>query len=146
MSLRYIVVGCGRFGAEVARRLHDGGHQVSVVDASAASFDNLHPTFRGRTVQGNVLERDVLVRAGVEGANGLAAVTNSDCINAVVAHLARTMFGVPNVVVRNYSPRWLPMHEAFGCRTVGSTTWGAERVEEMLHDRGAAADRPAEEA
>jgi trk system potassium uptake protein TrkA len=59
-------------------------------------------------------------------------VTNSDSVNAVVAHVARTVYRVPNVVVRSYAPTWQPMHEAFGFQVVSSTTWGAQRIEQLL--------------
>lgn len=130
--MKYVIVGCGRFGAELALRFQRRNHEVAVVDATPAAFDNLHPDFRGRTVQGNALEFEVLERAALREADGLAAVTDSDCVNAVVARVASLEFGVKNVVIRNYSPSWLPMHEAFGLRVVGSTTWGAERVESLL--------------
>ena len=130
--MKYVIVGCGRFGAELALCFQRKDHDVVVVDSSPAAFDKLHADFRGRTVQGNALEPDVLERASLREADGLAAVTDSDCVNAVVARVASLAFGVTNVVARNYSPSWLPMHEAFGLRVVGSTTWGAERVEEML--------------
>jgi trk system potassium uptake protein TrkA len=62
----------------------------------------------------------------------LATVTNSDAVNAVVAHVARTVYAVPNVVARNYDPRWLVLHEAMGLTSVSSTAWGARRIEELL--------------
>lgn len=127
-----IVVGCGRVGSELAYRLYEGGHQVAVVDQVGTSFEHLSPNYRGRTIEGEVLSQEVLKRAGIEEAAGLAAVTNSDPVNAVVGHVARTVFHVPSVVVRNYDPRWLPMHEAFGLQVVSSTAWGAQRIEEML--------------
>jgi len=74
----------------------------------------------------------VLERAGVREADGLAAVTNSDTLNAVVAHIARTFYNVPSVVARNYDPNLRSIIEAFGLQTVGSTYWGAQRVEELL--------------
>jgi trk system potassium uptake protein TrkA len=132
--MKIIIVGCGRLGAELAYRLFQREHDVTVIDQVAAAFDNLHSLFRGRTVQGEVLNQDVLHRAGIEYANGLAAVTNSDTLNAVVAHVARTIYHVPHVVARNYNPRWKPVHEAFGLQAVSSTTWGAQRIEEMLYE------------
>jgi trk system potassium uptake protein TrkA len=39
---------------------------------------------------------------------------------------------VPNVVARNYDPNLRSIIEAFGLQTVGSTYWGAQRVEELL--------------
>jgi trk system potassium uptake protein TrkA len=91
--------------------------------------------FRGRTVAGEALSKEVLLRAGVEEADGLATVTSNDATNAVVAHLARTVFGVPAVVVRNFDSRWRSMHEAFGLQVVSSSSWGAQRVEELLYQQ-----------
>jgi trk system potassium uptake protein TrkA len=132
--MRVIVVGCGRLGAELAHRLFQRGHDVTIIDQVDAAFDNLHPLFRGRTLEGEALNQDVLHRAGIERAEALAAVTNSDTLNAVVAHVARTVYHVPHVVARNFNPRWRPVHEAFGLQAVSSTTWGAQRIEEMLYE------------
>jgi trk system potassium uptake protein TrkA len=128
-----IVVGCGRVGSELAMRLYETGHQVAIIDQVGGSFDHLPSGYRGRTIEGSVLARDVLARAGITDAQGLAAVTNSDAVNAVVGHVARTIYRVPSVVVRNYDPRYLPLHEAFGLQVVSSTAWGARRLEELLH-------------
>jgi trk system potassium uptake protein TrkA len=128
-----IVVGCGRVGSELAYRLFQSGHQVTVIDQVGKSFEHLHPEYRGRTVTGEVLAEDVLKKAGIEQADGLAAVTNSDSVNGVVGYVARTIYNVPNVVVRNYDPRFRELHEAFGLQTVASTAWGAQRIEELLH-------------
>jgi len=130
--MNFIVVGCGRVGAELCYHLFKSGHQVVVVDIDKQSFNRLHPDFRGRTLEGEGLAEGVLERAGIREANGLAAVTNSDTLNAVVAHAALTLYNVPNVVARNYDPNLRTVIEAFGLQTVGSTSWGAQRVEELL--------------
>ena len=130
--MNFIVVGCGRVGAELSYHLFSGGHQVVVVDSNREAFNRLHPDFRGRTLEGEGLAESVLERAGIREADGLAAVTNSDTLNAVVAHTAITFYNVPNVVARNYDPNLRGVIEAFGLQTVGSTYWGAQRVEELL--------------
>ncbi|MFN8426075.1 MAG: TrkA family potassium uptake protein [Anaerolineales bacterium] len=130
--MNFIVVGCGRVGAELCYHLFKNGHQVVVVDSRREAFNRLHPDFRGRTLEGEGLAESVLERAGIEKADGLAAVTNSDTLNAVVAYTAREFYNVPNVVARNYDPNLRPVIEAFGLQTVGSTYWGAQRVEELL--------------
>jgi trk system potassium uptake protein TrkA len=131
--MNIIIVGCGRVGAELALRLNQRGHQVAVIDNSAAAFNNLPPEYGGRTIEGEALNRDVLNRAGITQADGLAAVTNSDALNAVVAHIARAAYNVPYVFVRNYDPRWRPVHEDFGLQIVSSSSWGAQRIEELLY-------------
>jgi trk system potassium uptake protein len=130
--MNFIIVGCGRVGAELCYHLYQSGHQVVVVDIDRESFNRLHPDFRGRTLEGEGLAEGVLERAGIREADGLAAVTNSDTLNAVVAHAARTIYNVSNVVARNYDPNLRPIIEAFGLQTVGSTSWGAQRVEELM--------------
>ncbi len=130
--MNFIVVGCGRVGAELCYRLFKSGHQIAVVDSNREAFNRLHPEFRGRTLEGEGLAESVLERAGIHEAHGLAAVTNSDTLNAVVAHTARAIYGVPIVVARNYDPELRPLIEAFGLQMVSSTYWGAQRVEELL--------------
>lgn len=130
--MNYIVVGCGRVGAELAYSLFNKGHKVSVIDQSGLAFNNLHPDFRGRIIEGDTLNRDVLERAGIESADGLATVTNSDPLNAVVAHIARSAYGVPRIVARNYDPGWRALHEAFSLQFISSSTWGAQKIEAML--------------
>lgn len=130
--MNLIVVGCGRVGAELSYRLFKGGHQVIVVDSNRESFNRLHADFRGRTLEGEGLAENVLDRAGIKEADGLAAVTNSDTLNAVVAHTARAFYHVPVVVARNYDPNLRSVIESFGLQTVSSTFWGAQRVEELL--------------
>jgi trk system potassium uptake protein TrkA len=130
--MHIIVVGCGRVGSELAYGLYKKGHEVAIIDHVGGSFSHLPADYRGRTIEGEVLSEDVLRRTGIEQAGGLAAVTNSDAVNAVVGHVARAIYGVHNVVVRNYDPRWRELHEAFGLQVVSSTAWGAGRIEELL--------------
>ena len=128
-----IVVGCGRHGAELAMRLSQKQHTVVVLESDEKEFANLPPSFSGRQVAGEPLEKDVLHRAGIERADGLAAVTRSDSLNCALAHVARTVYHVPHVVSRNFHPRWRPLHESFGLEVVSSTDWGVQRMEELLY-------------
>lgn len=134
--MKFVIIGCGRVGAELSDHLFRSGHQIVVVDVNKQAFNRLHPDFRGRTLEGEGLAESVLERAGIREADGLAAVTNSDALNAVVCHVAREFYDVPVVVARNYDPGLRSVIEAFGLQTVGSTTWGAQRVEEMLINPG----------
>jgi trk system potassium uptake protein TrkA len=133
--MNFVVVGCGRVGAELSFKLFKNGHQVVVVDNDQKSFNRLHPDFRGRTVEGEALSADTLERAGLEKADGIAVVTNSDTMNAVIGHVARVHYPqVKQVVVRNYDPAMRDMLEAFEMQVISSTAWGAERVQELLID------------
>ena len=132
--MKILVVGCGRLGADLAYRLSKSGNNVAVIDASETAFNKLPPDFIGRIHEGNGLQQDVLIRAGIEGADGLAAVTDSDAINAVVARVAHERYHVPQVVVRNYDPTLRSIYEGMGLQVISSTSWGAQRLEELLYD------------
>lgn len=133
--MNFIVVGCGRVGSELAYRLFQNGYQVVVVDTNQKAFNRLHPDFRGRTVEGDSLSPDTLSRAGADNADGVAVVTSSDTMNAVIGHTIRMHYSnVKQVIVRNYDPALREMLESFGLQIVSSTSWGAERVQELLID------------
>ena len=132
--MKVIVIGCGRLGAELAYRLYREGHDVAVVDNAPAAFNVLPPDYAGRLCEGDAMSFDVLHRAGIENADAVAMVTSSDPLNIVVGHVARTVFKVANVVARNYTPELRPLFEAFGLQVVSATSWGAQRVIEMIYE------------
>jgi len=131
--MNLIVIGCGRLGSELAYCISQKGHDITVVDNHPDAFRNLHNDFRGRTVIGEATDKNVLLRARIDEADGVAVVTSSDSFNVVVAHAARTVFKVPTVIARNYNPRHRLLFESFNIQIVSSTSWGAQRIEELLY-------------
>lgn len=131
--MKAIVVGCGRIGAELGYRLFKRGHDVSIIDNVPASFNNLPADFEGRVHEGDALNQDVLIRAGIEHCDVIAAVTNNDALNIVVSHVAKSEFNVANIIARNYDPHVRELFEVFGIQVVSSTSWGAQRLEELMY-------------
>jgi len=78
------------------------------------------------------MDRNVLLRAGIESADTLAAVTSSDNVNVIVARVARQIFRVQRVVARLYNPRRAPIYEKMDVRVVSSSSWGAERIRQLM--------------
>lgn len=130
--MKVIVVGCGRIGAELAYHLFQQGHEVVVLDREQSAFTNLPAEFRGRTLAGDVLNRDLLLRAGIQNADALALVTPADSVNAVVARAAKLEWGTKTIVVRGYEPSKRALHDAFGYQMVSPSVWGTQRIEEIL--------------
>ena len=128
----FVVIGSGRMGAALADQLFRRGCKVTVLDRDDKAFSNLPPDFAGRMMQGDVLEQGVLRRAGLDEAYGAAVMTSSDAINAVVARVARTYYGLQRVVLRNYQLRWLALHQSLGVEVISSSAWAAEQAEELL--------------
>lgn len=130
--MKIIIVGCGRVGAGLAETLGQRGFDVTIVDRDPAAFERLGASFGGETLAGNGLDRDVLVKAGIERADGLAAVTASDEVNVVAARLARQVFRVPRVVARLYEPRKAEVYRRLGLMTISHLAWEVSRVTELL--------------
>jgi trk system potassium uptake protein TrkA len=130
--MQSIIIGCGRVGTGLAQDLSQRGQVVIVVDQEATAFERLGTGFTGQTVLGAGLDRDVLLQAGIERADGLAAVTGSDDTNVVLARLARQVFRVPRVVARLHDPRHAEVYRQLGIQTIMPLTWGIQRLSELL--------------
>jgi trk system potassium uptake protein TrkA len=130
--MRLIIVGCGRWGAGLAVALSRRGHEVTVVDCDPAALSAVGAAFKCRTIAGDALDRGVLLEAGIERADGLAAVTASDEINAAVARVASLLFQVPKVVARLHDPRQVETYRRLGVQVVAPVAWGINRFAELL--------------
>jgi trk system potassium uptake protein TrkA len=130
--MRILIIGCGRVGAGLAKTLVAGGHSVAVVDKDPLAFEQLGDKFKGQTISGIGFDREVLLKAGIERADGLAAVTSSDEANVVAARIARDIFHVPRVVARLYDIRQAEIYRRLGLQTIAPTGWGINRIADLL--------------
>ena len=121
-------MGCGRVGSSLARSLEKRGHTVAVIDMDVESFRRLGPDFAGKTVKGVGFDREVLMEAGIEQAEGFAAVSSGDNSNILSARVVRETFGVHNVVARIYDPGRAEVYERLGIPTVATVRWTADQV------------------
>lgn len=126
--MHVVVVGCGRVGSGLAATLVELGHSVAVIDKQQDAFKRLPHNFTGKKVVGVGFDQPTLRRAGIEKADALAAVTNGDNSNIVVARVAREAFGVERVVARIYDHRRAAIYERLGIPTVATVQWTTERV------------------
>jgi trk system potassium uptake protein len=130
--MKIIVMGCGRVGSQVSLLLVRQGHNVTVIDHDDNALARLGQDFKGRVVHGLGFDRNVLIEAGVETAEGFIAASSSDNANIVAARTARNIFRVPRVVARLYDPVRAEVYHRLGLTTISSTQWGAERIVEVV--------------
>lgn len=130
--MNIIIMGCGRVGSQVSQLLVRQGHAVTVIDHDANALAKLGQEFKGKVVQGLGFDRNVLIEAGVETAEGFVAASSSDNANIVAARIARNIFRVPRVVARLYDPVRAEVYHRLGLTTISSTLWGAERIVEVV--------------
>lgn len=99
-----IVVGCGRVGSQLANMLSENDANVCVIDKNPDAFVNLGRDFNGSTFTGVGFDEETLIKAGIEDCDVVAAVTQLDNTNLMVAEVANRLFGVPHVIARLYNP------------------------------------------
>lgn len=138
--MHVVVVGCGRVGAGLARTLEESGHSVAVVDRKPKAFERLPEGFKGKTVVGVGFDRSRLKAAGIEEATALAAVTNGDNSNILVARVAKETFNIDRVVARIYDPRRAKIYERLGIPTIATVEWATERVLQRILPERVSAD------
>lgn len=126
--MHIVIMGCGRVGSTLARALEKRGHSVAVIDIVADAFRRLGPEFQGKTVKGVGFDRDVLIRAGIEQADGFAAVSSGDNSNILAARVVRETFQVSNVVARIYDQGRAEVYERLGIPSVATVRWAADQV------------------
>jgi trk system potassium uptake protein TrkA len=130
--MNVLIVGCTLPGQKLAYTLEQLGHAVSVLSAEADSVTALgdtHPPFGGLAVVGVPIDVDTLRSAGIEACDAVAAVTEEDNINIMVAQIAKEIFGVKNVIARVLDPdRKKVYSQQFGLRAVCDTNLMVQSV------------------
>src|SRR5438874_2671857 len=131
-----VIVGCGRVGSAIARKLLSEGHEVSVLDEDPEAIAQLEKgeersweEMGGSFTVGTALELDALLEAGIDRADAFVASTDGDNTNLVIAQIAQRRFEVQNVVVRVLDPARAAWYEEQGLRTVCPTQIAIEMLE-----------------
>ena len=105
--MRIIILGAGQVGASVAEALASEANDITIVDMDRESLAQLADRLDVRTLAGNAAYPSVLRDAGIEDADMLVAVTQSDQTNLVACKIARSLFNVPTRIARLRSPDFL---------------------------------------
>jgi len=98
--MRVIMCGAGRVGYGLATRLSGENNTVTVIDLSADLIRQITTDLDVRGVVGNGAHPDVLVRAGVQNADMIIAVTYADEVNMIACQVAHSLFNVPTKIAR----------------------------------------------
>lgn len=130
--MKVIIVGCGKLGSGAAYDLAKKGNQVTVIDTDPETFHMLGKDFPGELIVGVGFDKKVLEQAHIERVDALVACTKSDETNALIGKVARDIYRVPRVISRLYDPRKAEIYRSLGIQTISITTWGVQRISEML--------------
>ncbi len=105
-----VIAGGGRTGAHLASFLISEHHDVHLVEHRPDILAHIHRELPTEVIyEGNATDPDVLERAGVSGAQVLAACMQGDAENLALCFIARTRYQVPRTIATINNPRnaWL---------------------------------------
>lgn len=100
-----IIVGAGKVGYFLAKRLCQDQHGVSIVEKDKAACEEIAKELDLMVIRGDGCDPQVLEQAGAVRADVVAAVTGDDEDNLVICQLAKERFGVQRTVGRVNDPQ-----------------------------------------
>ena len=98
--MRVIIVGAGVVGFTIAKRLSSEGKDVVLIDKDDRCLRDVRESLDVRLIQGSGSSPKVLMEAGIDKAEMVIAVTDSDEVNMVACLIAGTQSKVPKKIAR----------------------------------------------
>ena len=135
--MKALVIGCGRVGSNVAKRLASEGWDVSVVDEKEEALGRLGEDWRGGFVTGHGMDVDVLREAGIEHADAVVVATDGDNSNIIIGQVAQKRFAVKTVLVRLLDPARAKFYADRGLHTVCPTITAIDALTDSVLETAA---------
>lgn len=132
--MHVVIMGCGRVGAGLAQQLATEGHEVTILDTNAFSFQRLLPEFTGRRLVGSGTDDRTLIEAGIEQADCFIALASGDNRNILASEKAKEVYGVKNVVTRVRDPLRAELFARLGLKTFSPTKFGINLAHTALFE------------
>ena len=99
-----VIVGAGKVGYFLTKRLVCGKHTVSIVDKDNQLCEEIAKELEALVINGDGCDPNILKQAGIERADVVAAVTGDDEDNLIICQLAKELFKVHRAVGRVNNP------------------------------------------
>lgn len=88
-GLNIIIVGCGKVGMTLIERLSREGHDITIIDRNASRVQEMSSLYDIMGLVGNGASYSVQMEAGIETADLIIAVTDSDELNLLCCTVAK---------------------------------------------------------
>jgi trk system potassium uptake protein TrkA len=98
--VKIVILGAGQVGSTLAESLVSEQNDITLVDNQPARLRDLQDKLDLRTVVGSAAHPSTLIDAGIEDADMLIAVTQSDETNLVACKVAANLFNTPTRIAR----------------------------------------------
>jgi len=99
-----IIVGAGKIGYFLAKRLSANKHTVSIVEKDKQICEEIAREIEALVINGDGCDPHILEEAGITRADVVAAVTGDDEDNLIICQLAKELFKIHRTVGRVNNP------------------------------------------
>ena len=103
--MEIIIVGCGKVGSALAKKLIEEGHNITIIDTNAQKIEHITSELDIMGIVGNGSSVAVLSEAGTENADVFISVTGSDELNLLCCLFAKKL-GRCHTVARVRNPMY----------------------------------------
>ncbi len=111
--MRIVILGAGQVGATLAKNLVQEDNDITLVDMNGDKLRGIQHRLDIKTLKGCASHPNVLKNAGIEQADMLIAVTNSDEVNMTACQIAYSLFRTPNKIARIRSRHYYDYPDIF---------------------------------
>ena len=135
--MNIIIAGGGKVGLTLLRKLSSEGHALTLIDTRQHILDSTVERYDIMAVSGNCASREVLLRAGVEDADLLIAMTNADEVNllcCMTAHgINKHLHTIARIRNPEYTDQIMTMRDVFPLSmTINPERLAAIEIERLL--------------
>jgi NhaP-type Na+/H+ or K+/H+ antiporter/K+/H+ antiporter YhaU regulatory subunit KhtT len=131
IPMRVLIIGGGRVGRKLARRLEDRGENVVVIENDEEAVEQARE--EGFTVQiGDGTNLEALRSAGGSNASTIIAATGDDDTNLLIGRLAATKFDTERVICRANQPENLEAFEDLDVDVISSSHAVAQAIDNVI--------------
>lgn len=98
--MRVVILGAGQVGGTLAQNLVNEDNDITLIDIDETRLQKLQHRLDIQTVLGSASHPSTLIEAGIQQADMLIAVTNSDEVNMLGCLVAYNLFQTPSKIAR----------------------------------------------
>ena len=141
--MKVIIIGAGVVGYTIAERLSSEGQDVVIIEKDERRVREVKETLDVKVIEGNGSSPRVLKEAGIEQADMVIAVTDSDEVNMIACLIANSQTRIPKKIIRVRNPEYLGYEKLFVGGPLGIDfninpgLVAAERILRIIHVPGA---------
>lgn len=134
-KIEVVVIGSGRLGASIARKLCSQGKNVLVIDIKRQAFLKLED-YSGFYEVGNALDIDFLIEQGIKDCDMVVLTTNKDNTNLFLADVCHDIFHIPHIYLRLNDAKKKKLVETKGIECICPFLLSVEYFDDLYKEGG----------